>query len=312
MPAHKEHAFLKRALTLQDAEKYPVTDPPLSFGGVTELIAASRYSKWMYLGPLHEHTIYTTAIDFAANVMSGGSSQYVAQEFETFQPAPQLRSIARHVVNMLREQLLKRVRSGGARKWTTSSALRRSVPISKRQRVGRRGSSGSFDCLHVRRRQWANATLLRQAAGALFDDTKRHPHYPVLLVGEDGIDDDALLTFATQHVPSLFEMPMTVLSVLPGAVRVSDFYPHWDLVEISDASGARTLAYDVVQQLVCSQAEHIVGQPSSPFVAAACYWRAADALGFLNRTQLLASDGRQVVGRGRHMDTCIEIMGRAG
>lgn len=56
---------------------------------------------------------------------------------------------------------------------------------------------------------------------------------------------------------------------------VGDFYPHWDAVEVLDSDNVRTLAYDLIQQLVCSAARRIEGEPSHPFVRGACRWRRA-------------------------------------
>ena len=54
---------------------------------------------------------------------------------------------------------------------------------------------------------------------------------------------------------------------------VSDFFPYWDLVEVEDAARRRTLAFDVIQQLVCSASRRFEGNASSAFGAAVCVWR---------------------------------------
>ena len=47
-------------------------------------------------------------------------------------------------------------------------------------------------------------------------------------------------------------------------MRLVDFYPYWDVVEVQDAgSGERTLAFDVLQQLVCADAQRVHGPPAA-------------------------------------------------
>ena len=66
-----------------------------------------------------------------------------------------------------------------------------------------------------------------------------------------------------------------MLRVFPHAVPLADFYPYWDAVEVEDAGStrARTLAFDVVQQLVCAAAYRVRGNASADFVRAVCRWR---------------------------------------
>ena len=56
---------------------------------------------------------------------------------------------------------------------------------------------------------------------------------------------------------------------------VGDFYPYWDAVEVLDSRNTRTLAYDLIQQLVCSAARRVQGEPSDAFVLGVCQWRQA-------------------------------------
>ena len=64
-----------------------------------------------------------------------------------------------------------------------------------------------------------------------------------------------------------------MLRVFPHAVPLADFYPYWDAVEVEDAGSTRTLAFDVVQQLVCAAAYRVRGNASADFVRAVCRWR---------------------------------------
>lgn len=284
VPAHHEHALLSRVFPSGGPE--PVSPAGLQPGpsAVLAQLAAAHSTPWLMLSSLHMMEVSAAANAFAAGNV-GGRDAYAAHEAAAFHPAPELRSIARHVVGMLHGNLAAAPRDSARRPGPP-----RRTPLSGRQRGAptHRRLTGSFDCLHVRQQQWSNATLLQQAAASLlYGPGRSRRRRPVLLVGEDGVDDDSLSSPEAHRTPSLTRMPMTVLSVLPGALRLADFYPHWDLVEVSDASGARTLAYDVVQQLVCSQAERVVGQVSSPFVEAVCHWRAAGALGDVRSTTKL-------------------------
>ena len=60
---------------------------------------------------------------------------------------------------------------------------------------------------------------------------------------------------------------------------VGDVYPYWDAVEVFDSRGQRTLAYDLIQQLVCSASRHVQGDPSDPFLLGVCEWRQAGIFG---------------------------------
>ncbi len=79
---------------------------------------------------------------------------------------------------------------------------------------------------------------------------------------------EALRRAAAQPAPAAVQL-------FPRALRVVDFFPYWDAVEIFDAYGRLTLAYDEVQQLVCSAAQHVHGEASRPFMHSVCHWRRA-------------------------------------
>jgi hypothetical protein len=275
VPAHREHALLSRVFPAGGPEPVSPAGLPAGPSAVLAQLAAAHSTPWLMLSSLHTTEVSAAANAFAAGT-AGGRDSYAALEAAALHPAAELRSIARHVVGMLHSKLAVASHDYSHRAQPLGRA-----PLSGGQRGSstQRRQAGSFDCLHVRRWHWSNATLLRRAAASLLDHSGRLRRRPVLLVGEDGVDDDSLWSPEAFRTPSLTRMPMTVLAVLPGALRLADFYPHWDLVEVSDASGARTLAYDVVQQLVCSQADRVIGQAASPFVEAVCHWRAAGALG---------------------------------
>ncbi len=84
-------------------------------------------------------------------------------------------------------------------------------------------------------------------------------------------------------------LPAAVLRVFPRAVRLADFYPYWDSVEVEDAGvAARTLAFDVMQQLVCADAQRVHGNASADFVRAICRWRLGGL--FQPTTSVIADD----------------------
>jgi hypothetical protein len=363
VPAHREHALLSRVFPSGSPQPISPTDLPAGPLAAMAQLAAAHSTPWLTLTSLHTPELSAAASAFAAGV-SGGRDAYAAHEAAAFRPAPELLSIARHVVGMIHRKLGSAPHGSSAhgekpqyasphgleqphgsphalrpphRTHLSASAPHanphgleqprgsphkshppRRAPLSALPRgtsSPQRRLAVSFDCLHVRERQWSNTTLLHQAASSLFNAPGWSRRRPVLLVGEEGIDDDSLSSREAHRTPSLTRMPMTVLAVLPGALRLADFFPHWDLVEVSDASGARTLAYDVVQQLVCAQADRVVGQASSPFVEAVCHWRAAGVLGggradankLRTRAGSRAAGGSSVPG-----DACGELRGRGG
>ena len=83
-----------------------------------------------------------------------------------------------------------------------------------------------------------------------------HSHPRTLWIG-------VLRSAARDAIDRVFDRPLWV----------SDFFPYWDAVEVLDAQNMRTLAYDMVQQLVCSAARMVHGEESSTFVAGVCRWR---------------------------------------
>jgi hypothetical protein len=62
---------------------------------------------------------------------------------------------------------------------------------------------------------------------------------------------------------------------------VAHFFPFWDAVEVVDADGERTLAYDLIQQLVCSAAQRVHGNAGEEFVHGVCHWRQTNLFGKL-------------------------------
>ena len=63
-------------------------------------------------------------------------------------------------------------------------------------------------------------------------------------------------------------LPSAAVSRVFGtaAMQIREFYPYWDEVEVLDASGMPTLAYDLVQQLVCAAAHRVEGSAHSDYV----------------------------------------------
>ena len=74
-------------------------------------------------------------------------------------------------------------------------------------------------------------------------------------------------------------LPAAALRVFVSPLQVGDFYPYWDAVEVNDAvTGQPTLAYDLVQQLVCSAAKRVHGNAGHEFVHGVCHWRRSGVL----------------------------------
>ena len=74
-------------------------------------------------------------------------------------------------------------------------------------------------------------------------------------------------------------LPAAASKVFAAPLHVGAFFPYWDAVEVHDAAGWRTLAYDLIQQLVCSAARRVHGNAGSEFVHGVCHWRRAGLFG---------------------------------
>ena len=71
-------------------------------------------------------------------------------------------------------------------------------------------------------------------------------------------------------------LPAAASRVFASPMHVGEVYPYWDAVEVSDAAtGKPTLAYDLIQQLVCSAAKRVHGSAGHEFVHGVCHWRRA-------------------------------------
>jgi len=168
----------------------------------------------------------------------------------------------------------------------------------KRRRTGA-VSRAEFNCLYATPTDLGSAARLRQAAGML------PRNLPTLLVTEEAVgrtgspastaDEAGGALGSESHMEgggSLAELEnengLSLTSTNPlgstdpvGEVFdfpfwVGDFYPYWDAVEVLDSKGHRTLAYDLIQQLVCSAASVVQGDPTSDFVVGVCHWQRAN------------------------------------
>jgi len=183
---------------------------------------------------------------------------------------------------------------GSSKRYVQRPGLRRSRHIASTMRghlsrhagppsraaPGRDVAPHEFNCLHVSRRELGSSVLLRAAA-------RRLPTAEAtLVVSEGGPDADADADPSADEGPDAPRPsaraegrgPPLLRSVFPRLLRLDDFFPHWDLVEVHASEGGRTLAYDMVQQLVCSAARTVEGDPTSSFVIAVCRWRRSNVL----------------------------------
>ena len=143
-------------------------------------------------------------------------------------------------------------------------------------------SMHDFSCLHVTAAELASPNRLRSAAGSLPLDA------PTLLVMEAGATPrvDGGNYSSWMHAP----LPPAVSKVFTTPLQVGTFYPIWDRVEVDDAAKGRTLAYDLIQQLVCSASRRIHGNAGSEFVHGICRWRDAALFKKLVSSQPSSSD----------------------
>jgi hypothetical protein len=148
-----------------------------------------------------------------------------------------------------------------------------------------------FNCIHVTRAELASVERLEAAAAPLSLTV------PTLLVQEIGEPGREATHHERDSVGSNWlrePLPASAASVFTAPLHVGDFYPYWDEVEVHDETLERTLAYDLVQQLVCSAARRVQGSTRSTFVRGVCHWRESRALSS-TRTGTRAASGR---GRG--------------
>ena len=278
-PRHREHVVLKQLRPLRDGNS-TARAPPLATSSLLAWLttSTSQAEPVLHLGT--SNGPWTRGA--SGSVLAGDAISAFPSDTESaaaLQPAPELRSIALHVVHSLRAYAS---RDAGFAVSTSIRAPRsllagRGKARRRNRAQGGMGGMGEFDCLYVRREALFNTTLLRLAAAKL-----PRQEGPTLLVGEGGFHDDWPVDVPAAPAATGFTAfrgtPKAVISVLPQALSVTEFFPHWDLVEVSDAMGARTLSFDAVQQLACAQARHIEGEAGSSFVRAVCHWRAVGAL----------------------------------
>ena len=67
--------------------------------------------------------------------------------------------------------------------------------------------------------------------------------------------------------------PPAASTIFTEALHVGEFFPYWDEVEIFDVNGVCTLAFNLIEQLVCSAARRVHGNADSDFIHGVCHWR---------------------------------------
>ena len=184
------------------------------------------------------------------------------------QPAPELRVISHHIITRIRIHLHK------------SYARRRHAGRGGhggRQLLGLRGVPHDapvlflhdFNCLHVSEAE-LRPNRLKAAARSL------PPVVPTLLVRElrgtalreasDATGNDASNRLRAP-------LPPAASTIFTEALHVGEFFPYWDEVEIFDVNGVCTLAFNLIEQLVCSAARRVHGNADSDFIHGVCHWR---------------------------------------
>ena len=257
------------------------------------------------------------------------------------QPAPELRVISHHIISKIHSHLSSlhssRAHSHGGSEGRHRGSSRRPQGSKVGGRKSGKGGGGSrgrklltgtwrdvdeflgdnggglderpsndFNCLHVSEGDLSSPGRLMTAAGTLPLDA------PTLIVREVGLGGlSAGVTGRREGdrvsgaLPAV--LPSTAVSRVfsTAALEIRDFYPYWDEVEVLDASGLPTLAYDLVQQLVCAAGRRVQGSPHSEFVHGVCHWRRSSSV----MSKLLAGSvaGRKGVEVGSVNDACSTI-----
>ena len=226
------------------------------------------------------------------------------------QPAPELRAISHHIVNKIHAHLHHPTGLGRSQARSASSKDR----VERKPRFGGglsglkqlnpdalpgfgaggvgtssaalgagslAHSSHDFNCLHVTASDLASPNRLRSAAGSLPLDA------PTLLVKEMGMDE---ATVGGELTWMRDPLPPAALKIFAVPLHVGDFFPYWDAVEVHDIGAGRTLAYDLVQQLVCSAARRIHGNAGSEYVHGVCHWRRSALFSKLHASRRGSSD----------------------
>ena len=238
---------------------------------------AASYGELMQQGPAALALQSPAARQLAAGLWSRALTA-------ALRPAPELRVISEHIVAKLSVRLASLAKTKAKHSGTRQQGL--AVP----------------QCLHVRRRDLASAERLRGAAGAAQagpptllvveeadrDEGNEEANALAMQLGGDaivGVGGDGPWPAAAQDVgggdvrrPSVADETASypaVAEVFAQPLWMSSFYPYWDAVEVLDYGDGRTLAYDFIQQLVCSSASRVYGDASDAFVSGVCEWKRA-------------------------------------
>jgi len=226
------------------------------------------------------------------------------------QPAPELRVISNHIVTTIHAYIHREL---GLRQPSEGAGSLRRLASAMETPWGE-----GFNCLHVTPDELASAHRLRAAAGDAPRHTPTLLVYELGVASEvsqtegDRRDGDVGVTGADGYVSGTshrgekdtwalrdplraisnglardartadgwrLRPPRVASEVFGVPLLVSDFYPYWDAAEVTDIHTARTLAYDMVQQLVCSAARNVYGDPRRDFVQGVCHWRRSGSSG---------------------------------
>ena len=258
-------------------------------------------------------------------IPDAGQHEFEQRLDAALQPAPELRVIAHHIITKLHSHVSK---LHGARKPLggisgLSEYGHRSARHSSSARK-RGGSTHDFTCLYLTRLELGSIDRLRAAASHLPSQAPTVVMYEVggelqepangTVEGEVGPASTTGRSAQEQanreaeqrrenrvadHRPSHPRLPPAVSKIFDAPLVMGDFFPYWDAVEVSDAEAGHSLAYDMVQQLVCSAARRVHGDASSDFIHATCLWRRSRI--FSNMT---SSSSTQKAGKG---DVCDQL-----
>ena len=290
-PEHREASLLRRRWGGRDGAPGGIPLPrevPPGDAAHGEVVL-SRWLRGLRTVPLlHLHGLHRHHVRLKDDRQHAAFERQLASGLR---PAPELRTISAHITSMLRAYASghggghhhghggRRGDGGGADGGHGGGEQRGHSRRSGARRGGGRDGGGAgahaaaaFNCLHVRRHDVGSEAAVRAAAGGL------NLQVTTLIVSEDdelvGTAADASFAGGAGQDDGGGSLPAAVRRVLPRAVRLGDFYPYWDAVEVHDAgSGARTLAYDFLQQLVCADAQRVHGNATADFVRAICRWR---------------------------------------
>lgn len=281
-------------------------------GGVDRWLAARTHLPILHVSRLHKASI-ETLMDDATHRLA-----FEARLRLALQPAPELRVISHHIVTKVHAHLNH---LSGARRPAFHAQARPAEGLrrlsgqqpSSRKLLGVDSSAGKiggssvsgvhdFNCLHVTAAELASPNRLRFAAGSLPLDvptlvirelTASDMQASPLMSAGGGGSRDGNASATGEHGWMRAPLPPAVTKVFTTPLQVSQFFPYWDAVEVSDAAAGPTLAFDLIQQLVCSAAWRVHGHAGSEFVHGVCHWRHAGLAGRLlgaRRGGALAAD----------------------